>query len=254
MENSILKDAISEIARLSERSVQVREIGGSHYLFSDDEYKEIKPDPRPLPSAFWFSSLDGLVGTVKSELSDMLTATQSGGTLYITVKSPTQVEAFTGLDAENRRATVYAASQKLPRSWNGETWLDHEEAMIALQSQFVPNEGTAYLLDFLSRVTDENSVSSDDNGVTQTVQVKKGISLAGREQVKPIVALRPYRTFLEIEQPESAFLIRVREGCRIGIIEADGGMWQFAARRSVKEYLEKAFEKEIGNGTIVVGM
>lgn len=254
MENTNLKDAISEIETLTKNSVRVQEIDGHHYLLSGDDYKEIKPDREPIPDAVRFKSLDGLVSTMKSELKDVLAATKCGNTLYISVISPTQVNVLTGLDGYNRRAIVYMASQSLLRTWNGENWFDHEEAMIALQSQFSPNEGTAYLLDFLSRVTDENSVQSDDNGMTQTIQVKKGISLAGREQVRPIVSLRPYRTFLEIEQPESAFLIRIKDGCRVGIIEADGGMWEFTARRSVKEYLEKAFEQEIADGAIVVGM
>ncbi len=254
MENTNLTDAIREIEALTGNSVQVREIGGRCYLIHDGKYEEIKPDPIHLPDTMTFASLDGLVNTVKSELSDMLQSTESGDTLYVSVSSPTMLEVYTGLCTDNRRAIVYKAFQSLAKSWSGERWFDHEEAMIALQSQFVPNEGAAYLLDFLSRVTDESSVQSDDNGMTQTVQVKKGISLAGREQVRPIVSLRPYRTFLEVEQPESAFLIRVKEGCRVGIIEADGGMWQFAARRSVKEYLEKAFEQEITDGRIVVGM
>lgn len=254
MENTNLSDAIREIEELTENTVRVQEIDGHHYLLKDGDYKEIKPDHEPTPETFMFKSLDGLVSTMKSELKDMLAATKCGDTLYISVVSPQQVSVFTGLLPDKSRVDVYNSFQTLNKNWRGENWFYHDEAMIALQSQFSPNEGTAYLLDFLSRVTDENSVQSDDNGVTQTVQVKKGISLAGREKIKPIVSLRPYRTFLEVEQPESAFLIRIKEGGQIGIIEADGGMWEFTARRSVKEFLEKAFEQEIADGSIVVGM
>lgn len=100
----------------------------------------------------------------------------------------------------------------------------------------------------------DGSIASDDNGMTQTVQVKKGIALAAREQVRPIVNLRPYRTFLEVEQPESAFLIRVREGMQVGIIEADGGMWKIEARRNIAAYLEKELKELIESGNVVVSM
>ena len=90
--------------------------------------------------------------------------------------------------------------------------------------------------------------------MTQTVQVKKGIALAAREQVRPIVNLRPYRTFLEVEQPESAFLIRVREGMQVGIIEADGGMWKIEARRNIAAYLEKELKELIESGNVVVSL
>lgn len=254
METTVLKDAIREIEELTRNEAQIHEIGQHSYLFYDGSYREIKPDKAALPSSISFTSLDGIVNVIKSELKTILADTGTGGTLYISVSSPSCVEAFTGLDEFNRRATLYTANQKLSRSWNGQNWFEHEEAMIVLQSQFAQNDGTEYLLDFLSRITDENSVSSDDNGMTQTVQVKKGISLAGREAIRPIVNLKPYRTFLEVEQPSSDFLIRIKDGCQVGIIEADGGMWQFEARRNVKEYLEKAFAEEIEAGSIVVAL
>lgn len=253
MENTNLKDAIQEISMLARGSSEIHEINGHSYLINNGKYEEITPDRKPQPNTLTFTSLDGLVKTIKSERSDILCAVDGGGTLYISVVSPTRVKVFAGLDEHNRRAEVYCANQE-SRDWRGQNWFEHEEAMIVLQSQFAPNDGTEYLLDFLSRITDENSVSSDDNGMTQSVQVKKGIALAGRENIRPIVKLKPYRTFLEVEQPESSFLIRIKDGCKVGIIEADGGMWQFAARNSVKEYLEKAFENEISEGTIVVAL
>ena len=76
----------------------------------------------------------------------------------------------------------------------------------------------------------KNSVTSEDNGVTQTVEARKGIALKAREQVKPRVPLCPFRTFLEVEQPESEFLVRMREGGEIGLFEADGGMWKLDAK------------------------
>ena len=253
MENTNLKDAIKEISELTKKGSEIVEINGHSYLVNNGSYEEITPIKKPLPNTIAFTSLDGLVKTIKSERGDILCAVNGGGTLYISVVSPTRVKVFTGLDEHNRRAEVYCANQE-SRNWMGQNWFGHEEAMIVLQSQFAPNDGTEYLLDFLSRITDENSVSSDDNGMTQSVQVKKGIALAGRENIRPIVNLKPYRTFLEVEQPESNFLIRIKDGCKVGIIEADGGMWQFTARNSVKEYLEKAFENEIAEGTVVVAL
>ena len=42
------------------------------------------------------------------------------------------------------------------------------------------------------------------------------------------VTLRPFRTFIEVEQPESKFIFRMREGGRCAIFEADGahGSWR----------------------------
>lgn len=140
------------------------------------------------------------------------------------------------------RQELYAAESKDAPGWD-DKWLDYESAVIALRSRFVPNDGTAYLLDLLSKISNQGDVQTNDNGMTQSVTVNKGIALLGKEIVKPIVPLMPYRTFQEIPQPESEFLVRVREGRfgnEIGILEADGGMWKLAARKTIKDYLDEA--------------
>ena len=55
------------------------------------------------------------------------------------------------------------------------------------------------------------------------------------------VALVPFRTFIEVEQPESKFVFRVKDGPQMGLFEADGGEWRLAAMLRIKEYLEGSF-------------
>lgn len=253
-EVSIIKDAIEKVEELAKNAVEVKEIAGHTYLIDGSSYEEIIPNPYPIPKTYGFSSLDGLVKMVRKEHTNITAACDTDDVLFINVTSPTTVDVSTGLDGCNRRAMLYHSGYEFSRKWIGANWFEHEEAMIVLRSQFIQNEGTEYLLDFLSRVSDENSVSSDDNGMTQTVQVKKGIALNTREPVKPIVTLKPYRTFLEVDQPESAFLIRVRDGMQVGIIEADGGMWRIAARRNIVAYLENELKELIDSGNVVVSL
>lgn len=129
---------------------------------------------------------------------------------------------------------------------------DREAALIELRSLFIPNEGTAYLLDLLRRMTNENSVSSTDNGVTQTVDARQGVALSAKVEVKPRVLLRPFRTFLEVEQPESEFLLRVDAEKGIGLFEADGGIWKLEAKRNIAEYFAKAMGDLIESSKVVV--
>ena len=253
-EVSIIKDAISKVEELAKSSVIVRDVKSHTFLIDGSSYEEILPDKPSLPTACEFSSLDGLVKMIRKEHTDITAACEVPDVLYVNAVSPNEVRVTTAVDGYNRRAFLYRASYEFSRKWTGQNWFEHEEAMIVLRSQFIQNEGTEYLLSFLSRVSDENSVSSDDNGMTQTVQVKKGIALNAREPVKPIVTLKPYRTFLEVEQPESAFLVRVRDGMQVGIIEADGGMWRIAARRSVAAYLENELKELIDSGFVVVSL
>ena len=249
-----IKDAITKIEEMADKKTVIREIDGRHYIIKDDTYTEIFSAIPKLPDCATFTSLDGLVQMIQQELAEITAHCEVAEILYISVETPDRVMVWTGLDEYNRRANVYKAVCKFARNWHGASWFEHEEAMIALRSQFIENEGTGYLLDFLARISDDNSVQSDDNGMTQTVQVRKGISLAAREAVRPIVKLKPYRTFLEVEQPESDFLVRVREGMEIGIIEADGGMWEIEARRNVAAYLRNELMGLIEAGKVVVSL
>lgn len=70
---------------------------------------------------------------------------------------------------------------------------------------------------------------------------------------RPIINLRPYRTFQELEQPASDFLIRLDERY-IRFIEADGGMWKLEARKAIKEYLEKELAELIADRVVVVAL
>ena len=82
---------------------------------------------------------------------------------------------------------------------------------------------------------------------------QKGVSLQQNSTIRPLVKLRPYRTFQEVEQPEGLFLIRIDER-GITFTEADGGMWKLAARKTVKAYLEEALKDMIDDGRVVVMM
>ena len=104
----------------------------------------------------------------------------------------------------------------------------------------------------LSRMTNENSVSTNDNGVTQTVEARQGVALNALIEIKPRVMLRPFRTFLEVEQPESEFLLRVDPDEGIGFFEADGGIWKLEAKKNIADYFLKNMGDLIDAGKVVV--
>lgn len=56
------------------------------------------------------------------------------------------------------------------------------------------------------------------------------------------VNLIPYRTFLEVQQPASDFIFRMKSSCGVqcAILEADGGAWKNEAMNNIKEYLKNA--------------
>ena len=126
------------------------------------------------------------------------------------------------------RDSLYEATCDVPGFQEG--FREQEKAIIELRSKFMPGEGVDYLLDLLSRINKENGVTTRDNGVSQEVEARQGISLKALVQVKPRISMRPYRTFLEVEQPESEFMDRCQQGpargCGEGPVRPDCGQRQ----------------------------
>lgn len=188
----------------------------------------------------------------KITLTIELTPDDERQTISVAVqaKSYKSVEVMTTYLPDFSRNILYRAEADVPGLRTG--FRSREVALIELRSLFIPNEGTAYLLDLLSRMTDENSVSTKDNGVTQTVEARQGVALNALVEVKPRIQLQPFRTFLEVPQPESEFLLRVDPNEGIGFFEADGGVWKLEAKRNIADYFEKNLKDLIEAGKVVV--
>lgn len=238
----MLKDAIQYLVSLKDNKTYT--INGETY--SDRELHRI-PRYVPHPFSLGVSGLDSIVKLVRNEL-DMF----DNLPLFIRVDGARKVSVFSTYDDEMGRDTLYEASCDVPDFREG--FREQENAIIELRSKFAPGDGVDYLLDLLSRISKDNGVTTRDNGVSQEVEARTGVSLKQLVQVKPRVQLRPYRTFLEVEQPESEFILRLDNDGNVGLFEADGGMWKMQAKASIVAYFEEKLAEEITGGKVVVMM
>lgn len=237
----MLKEALAYLVSLKENKTY--EIHGDTY--SDHELVRV-PEHINRPRKIEVNGLDSIVKLIKAEIEGRVKP------VFIRVVGPRSVEVFTALDGVEGRDYLYEAVCDAPDFRQG--WREHEAAIIELRSAFVPNEGTEYLLDLLSRICKEEGVTSEDNGVSQTVSARQGISLKNYERLKTRISLVPYRTFTEIEQPESEFILRLDENTRVGLIEADGGRWKMTAKERIKAYFEAELADEVAKSTVIVMM
>lgn len=237
------KDALAYLVGLGKAGVC--EINGQ--FFSDHTLTRV-PSVIPSPDKITVTSLDSIVKLVKREAEGLMS--HENIPVFVRVDSPRKVSVFSGCAEEFKRHYFYEATCDVPDFYEG--FRPHETAIIELQSRYADGEGRDYLLNLLSSINRESSVSTNDNGVSQTVQARTGVQLLQTVQVKPRVALRPYRTFLEVEQPESQFLLRLNDKGEVGLFEADGGMWKLVAKKNVSTYLENALADMISAGSVVV--
>ena len=152
------------------------------------------------------------------------------------------VSKLIGKDRE--RETLIEAKLRGVDTFSFGAFMTQEEFAIQFRSLFVPNadNDTDYVLSFVSKLSGGTAITTEDDGVTQQVGVSRGVSgkLTAKENAKPIVKLAPYRTFREIEQPESEFLLRTRLSDNtptVALFEADGGAWRITAMKRIAEYI-----------------
>lgn len=245
METSFLRDAIDRITDLA-RPFTMEADG---HQFCSKPLVEVKA-AEFAPTTYEVDTLDALVKLI---LTEGLTL---GRRLYVRVDSARKVTVTTTynngeLRNPYQRFPLYEAVSDVPGVTIG-CCMSQERAIVELQSLYAVTPDRDYLLSLLSRIDVNQGVSSVDNGISQEVSVKTGAVLKEQTMVRPIVHLQPYRTFLEVEQPASDFLLRLDKEGYPSLYEADGGAWRLEAKRSIAAYLAEKLADQVENGDVVV--
>lgn len=224
----MIKEAIDRILYLG-RHEEI-ELEGRLYDKGPGGFNPIKP---PCAETLAINTLTGIVN-FEPHKEDMM----------IHVVDHTHVHV---LDAEfinkwlTRSIYVNAVHESPVFKFGG--YYDVESFIIAMQSMFVQDATTAMILALVGNIKDEGVTNFNDDGVTQQVTARTGISMLNNVPVPNPVMLRPYRTFMEVEQPASTFVFRVKgqkgEQPLCALHEADGRMWRLAAIKNIAEWLEK---------------
>lgn len=235
----MIKKAFEYIVGLSAPVVQ--EIDGETY--SDKPLNRISYVPRA--SSIEMGTLSSLIDYIKSGV-DIFTEK-----MIIHVLSPTHVAMYSALDAERKREYVVEVNANVP-AFSFNQFMDHETFCIGVQSKFIDtiddfNE-KALLLKFAGTVESGSIAEYGDDGVSQKATVKTGIASKGEALVPNPVTLKPYRTFVEVDQPISSFIFRMKEdkyskGIQCALYEADGGAWKIDAMENIKNYLVNALSE-----------
>lgn len=221
----------------------VTDKSGKEYSAAD--LKRVYDDPRP--RALGLSSLDGLVDYIKSNVDgyDM-------EDLIIHIIDYKTVELLTKIQGEtNRRHTVLSVQLDNLQQFPFGRFLDQQEFIIKCGSMFQDADSDlASIIKYTAKIDVSAIVKTEDDGISQTAQIKKSVSgvVGERESIPSKVLLKPFRTFQELDQPESEFLFRMNtdgNSATCALIEADGGAWVRGARKKISAYLEVELSENI---------
>lgn len=231
----MIKKALEYLVELARPNFET--IGG--YVYSDKPLERI--DYNPKAAKIEMNTLSSLIDYIKANVDEM------PGKMIIHVQSPTLVQMYSELDYERKREYMVEVNASVP-DFRFNQFSDHEPFCINLQSKFIddPDTDRALLLKFAGTVEAGTVAEYGDDGVTQKATVKTGIASKGEAIVPSPVTLKPFRTFVEVEQPLSNFVFRMKQdrydGIQCALFEADGGAWKIAAMREIKTYLKEQLE------------
>ena len=215
-------------------------VDGLHYWPSgwsvQDPAALVKAGPRMEP----------LVVSTLGSLRDYLTANRDALTLasvQVLVDSPMKIRVFGPPNGRDRTREYFATAQCLDMTdgFIGK-YMSLEDFILGLQVRFVDAEQRAALLTLLSSVKNENVKTATDDGFSQVVQARAGVVLMGEVAVPNPVALTAYRTFRDIPQPTTIYVLRLQQGKEgglptVGLFEADGGAWRLTTVARIKDWL-----------------
>lgn len=248
MENSRtdFSTAIEQIKELAVAGVkaETKEIDGRVYLVGTKTdgtpiYREIeKEDDTRYPETMEVNTLNALIAYIRAGIANG----EIKDKLYINVESPTKVSVTTPVNEYGKRKVIACARRYSLNGFSFGSNYDFESFVVALRSKFVDDNGIKELLSILKTITSSNEIVNEDNGIVQSVVAKQGTKL-GATKVSPTWELRPFRTFTEVAQPESLFLLRlVNRGdeTAYALHETDGGEWAIRAMTEIRDYIADA--------------
>lgn len=218
----------------------------------------------PRPAKIGVTTLTGLVDAVKSGTTGFSFQPAPGSTdlaaseffenqCIVHVESPTKVQVASALCDKYGKRDVYIEAIHTPlNTFKFDEYMMAEKFIIGLQMAFVPTEEVLKLIKLASNMKAENGISTSDDGLSQTIGVKRGEVKVDNITLPTRIPLAPYRTFYEANPVMSDFLPRLKQDAQgvphIGLFDVTGNKWVGETMLSIKKYLVEA----LGDGVTVL--
>ncbi len=225
----MIKEAIEKIEKMT--AIQQFEIDGRKYTSGG-----LIPVLDPGPPLLKIGTLTGFVDYISADIDSLVFP--YGHLVHI--EDHLTVSLISKFTEKFKQRIKFIKAATDPENFPFGKFMDVEMFIIRLQSMFVQDEATAVILRIVGNVGDGMVRNFADDGVTQQATVKTGVTRVAEIPVPNPVELAPYRTFLEIEQPKSRFVFRMRSGPdtpACALFEADGGAWRNEAIIRIREWL-----------------
>lgn len=237
----LTRDAIEKIqegARLENKVVKI----GDHY-YSRENLKLVIEADELSPDCFNSNSLCAITEYINKNVNPV--EEYSGRRYIIHVDSPTKVilkREQNEIKSTHELVICEAIGGRFPFN----QYILPEDFLIKLQTSFENDDkgNRNNLIAIASNISNKMEDGIVDDGISQTVTVKKGVALKTRETIVNPIVLIPYRTFTEVQQPASPFVFRINadgKEPRCALFDDNSGMWQIEAMENIRNYFRERF-------------
>lgn len=220
----------------------------------------VKPEPaKPAAKALQVSTLGALRDYLKANRDKL-----DLSTLMVHVETPNRVTVGSALrePARDRELYITATAQDMTDGFVGK-FQSTDEFNIGLMVRFLPPVGPNdvtnqrdALIAMVSSVRTEQSTDAIDDGITQRLEARAGVALKSHQQLPNPVTLAPFRTFRDILQPSSPFVLRAQadagEMPELCLFEADGGAWKLIAIQRVHDWLKTELAADSATAVVAI--
>jgi len=229
----MMKEAIAHLQ--NSHAPAIVETDERKYIAYNGNLKEIQPHWITLE----VQTLEGILGYTQAELTPTLD--------FINIISPTHIVGWGTVGKSEYRAQLLSAKAKTKEFPYGRQ-LSMEDFILNVQVCFAECDDKAELLSAVSRVVQNSQIVHEDDGITQTLEVKSGVSLKENKRISPVRYLAAYRSFPGFASPVAPFLFRAHKeekGVKFSLTDMAGDNWIGATIEALRTELDKMLEGKI---------
>lgn len=244
IDGTFVERLAERLAKPETKKINGREVlalpDGSGFTLAD------LPMPDVLPAPLVVGTLTGLVDYLRANRDGL---TLSDLVLHVLNEKTVALRSKLTADGFVQRAEYVRAdcSVLCGEGFPFGKWLEADEFVTLLLSRFEDGGHRQQIVALFSNLRGGEVTISEDDGVSQTVTSKAGLVRPDKQPVPSPALLTPFRTFNELPQPQSPFIIRLREGQvqpQAALFECDGGRWRMQTVAAIADYLATVLRGE----------
>lgn len=235
----MIKEAIETVLGLA--PITTHAIDENVYCKAGQQVVRLKrPDQLP-PKKCVFNTLTGLVDYIETNPDDL-----DPFKLFLHIVDYGAVDLVGPLQPDNDNLRfIYAAANAEGLQFTFDHWFPVEDMIIALQTCFARPDGIETdvdaIINLIGNIASERIHNQADDGFSQRVEIRSGLTAKSSVKVENPVRVRPWRTFVEIMQPETLAVLRFREKenglPHVALFQSKSLAWRAEAMASVRDWL-----------------